>query len=457
VPVIVLLTDGEIGAESGLLALLQREGGQVRVFTVGIDTAVNSGLLKKLAQVGRGTATFVEPGAALEDALRAVAREIGQPLVTDLRAEEIDAGLVAGTGAPERMPDLFAGRAASASFRLQPRKPGAAAGSIRVSGKFGDGSKFEQVVQVREVPMSGLAHVWARARVSDLEDRYRLEPQSQPALQEEMIALSLRHTVLTRFTAFVVVDQAEIANPTGQRRDVVQPVETPAGWELQQAAPAMAPSAAAPAPMPGGQGLKHMLTLGGMGRNRAPVAQARAQGPADSKMKKESMPVSAVDKSAAYDDFEASDALFEEAVAGDLRGSGSGGAASPKQPPAPTPAPLSKAERKQLDKAVDALLKQLDHVRAELAAGRAPKSDKLEKARLELLQLVARAAMNGRLPALERYLRSTLYLFIDALGAGSPAAALQLFDRQKADLDAAVKEFESLGGKPRGHFWAASI
>ena len=76
-PVIVLLTDGQIGDESSVLRRLQRELGEARVFTVGIDTAVNAAFLTKLAALGGGTASFVQPGERLEEALRAVGREIG--------------------------------------------------------------------------------------------------------------------------------------------------------------------------------------------------------------------------------------------------------------------------------------------------------------------------------------------------------------------------------------------
>src|SRR5205085_1229251 len=83
---------------------LQSELGDARVFTVGIDTAVNDGFLRRLAALGGGTSTFVEPGGRLEEALQAVGREIGTPLVTDLRID----GEVAEV-APARIPDLFAG------------------------------------------------------------------------------------------------------------------------------------------------------------------------------------------------------------------------------------------------------------------------------------------------------------------------------------------------------------
>src|SRR3954471_21954356 len=216
-PVVVLLTDGQVGDESSALKRLQSAVGEARVFTVGIDTAVNGGLLRRLAALGGGTSTLVEPGTRLEDALQAVGREIGTPLITDLRVSGEISDL-----APGRMPDLCAGRAAAAFFRLDGRR-------MKVTGRFADGSAFEQEVEAREAPLAAIDHLWARARIADLEDEFRASHAD--ALKKEIVALSIRHTVLTRFTAFLVVDD-EVVNRAGGRRTVVQPVEMPRDWEL---------------------------------------------------------------------------------------------------------------------------------------------------------------------------------------------------------------------------------
>ncbi len=89
-PVIVILTDGEVGNEAEILKHIQMELADSRVFTIGVDTAVNDGFLRRLAAIGGGTVTFVQPGAQLEDALSGVGREIGTPLITDLTIEDIE-------------------------------------------------------------------------------------------------------------------------------------------------------------------------------------------------------------------------------------------------------------------------------------------------------------------------------------------------------------------------------
>ncbi len=224
-PVVVVITDGQVGNESAVLASLQKDAGDVRLFTLGIDTAVNQGFLKRLASLGGGTATFVEPGTGLEDALRAVGREIGRPLVTDLAIDG------AADLAPARVPDLFEGRAASVFLNV---KPGT---SVTIKGRYADGKPFETKVKAKAIDLPAIGHLWARVRVADLEDRYRLEPANQAAIQKEIVALAVAHTLLTRFTAFVVVDEKEIVNKGGEGRTVVQPVHMPALWEMEAGAP----------------------------------------------------------------------------------------------------------------------------------------------------------------------------------------------------------------------------
>jgi hypothetical protein len=64
----------------------------------------------------------------------------------------------------------------------------------------------------------------------DLEDRYRLARDDKQAIQAEIVALSTSHGVLSRFTAFLVVDDRQALVSSGERRTIVQPVEMPHMW-----------------------------------------------------------------------------------------------------------------------------------------------------------------------------------------------------------------------------------
>ncbi len=232
-PTLVVLTDGEVGNESQVLQRIQRQIGDARLFVVGIDTAVNSGLLKRLANLGGGTAAFVEPGNQLEEALASIGREIGAPLVTDIHVENLSLPVVRASFSPSRIPDIFTGRASVSFMKLTNSR-----GKILLKGQFADGRLFEERVKAQPVNMPCIAQLWAKAHIVDIEDQYRINPNARGNLKNEIINLAVKHSLLTKFTAFVVVDEAEIANQTGTWQKIVQPVAMPAGWAEQCNQPA---------------------------------------------------------------------------------------------------------------------------------------------------------------------------------------------------------------------------
>ncbi len=226
-PIVVLLTDGEIGDESRVLKQVQKQAQNVRIFTLGIDTAVNSGFLKRLAQVGRGTCALVQPGDQLVGAVSDLAREIGVPLVTDIQLSCENDQLVLSDLTPSPTPDLYAGRAVNLFFRAKGKVDDA---SISIKGKRIDGAEFAEVAQIVPSSVPAIAKLWAKSFVMSLEDSYREGTGDQTRLKTEIVNLAKTHQLLTKFTAFVLVDEQAV-NKDGTRRAVVQPVHEPALWE----------------------------------------------------------------------------------------------------------------------------------------------------------------------------------------------------------------------------------
>lgn len=264
IPIVVLITDGEVGNEAQILKRIQKDIGDARVFTVGVDTAVNSGLLRRLAGLGGGTATFVSPGTDLERALRSVAREIGEPLITDLEISGSD-GVKVDAASMSELPDLFAGRAVTSFFKLSGN------GSVRVRGRWSDGRQFDEKVKARSLKLPAIAQLWAKAHITDMEDSFRLTPSD--ALRQQIVRISEQHSVLTKFTAFIAVDHAEIVNNNGYLHTVVQPVEAPEGWgQASMSMPAVPSSAGGALPRAAASSLMGQLAR----------SQRRARGEAES-------------------------------------------------------------------------------------------------------------------------------------------------------------------------------
>jgi Ca-activated chloride channel family protein len=232
--VLVLVTDGQVGNEDQLLHALAPRLGGVRVHTVGVDTAVNEAFLHRLAALGGGRCELVESEDRLDEAMQNIHRRIASPLVTGLSLQPGGLAIDAGSVSPSRLPDLFAG----APVVITGRYRGAASGTVAVTGQQPGGGSWRTELNATASTSAGLAAVWARARVRDLEDRYATveaawDQQSTLAeLEREIVATSLRFGVLCRFTAFVAVD-TRVVTDGGTVRRVTQPVDLPQGWEAQ--------------------------------------------------------------------------------------------------------------------------------------------------------------------------------------------------------------------------------
>jgi Ca-activated chloride channel homolog len=245
---LILVTDGQVGAEDQILAAVTPVTGSTRIFTLGIDQAVNAGFLRRLAAAGAGRCELVESEDRLDEVMTSLHRRISPPLVTGLRVESASAGyeLVVGQAAPGRSPDLFPGTPCTLSGRWRAE---ASPTSVTLT-VLGAGGFREQVTVAAARPGHAVRTCWARARVRDLEDRFAAGP-GDPALADQIVAVSLRHAVLSRFTAFVAVDRTRRVDVSSLPSPVTQPVELPGGWVAQLAAPAAAiPAFAAPAASP---------------------------------------------------------------------------------------------------------------------------------------------------------------------------------------------------------------
>lgn len=251
--VLVLVTDGQIGNEDQILNYLAPKLAGVRVHTVGIDRSVNEGFLQRLAG-SQGRCELVESEDRLDEAMHNIHRRIGTPLVTELQVTPDGLTVDMTTLAPTPLPDLYPG----APVVVMGRFTGSADGAVVVSGL----PNWRTPVTVTRSANPALAALWARANIRDLEDQY---VTGQTSLETRIVETSLKFGVLSRFTAFVAVDQ-RVVNEGGATRRVTQPVDLPSGWEMPTAAPA-SPAGTAPA-------AASMRTFGAMPRFRAKSAPA---------------------------------------------------------------------------------------------------------------------------------------------------------------------------------------
>jgi Ca-activated chloride channel family protein len=210
---VLFITDGQVGNTNPLLAAVKNRSAAFRFFTMGIDTAVNADLLKRMASLGGGTCELLTPQADIEAAVARLEVRFGSPLAQDVHIE-------GGELADDRPLVLFAGRPLSRMLKGVPKM-------VNVLGKTAEG-RLELQTSPEKVDFP-LGALWGRERIAFLEDRLATSPWEEEAIRGEIIRIGMEHGIASRFTAFVAVDTS--VNEKGERVEIVQPVELPLGWD----------------------------------------------------------------------------------------------------------------------------------------------------------------------------------------------------------------------------------
>jgi Ca-activated chloride channel family protein len=218
---IVFITDGSVGNEAELIALIHRQVGNSRLFTVGIGAAPNSYFLEQAAAAGRGSYTFIAEREQVGSRMQDLFHKLERPALVDLKVRWPD-DLAADAAAP--MPgDLYAGDPLVILARL----PQAPSGNLTLSGRIRGRDWVHQVAITRVGEQSGLSKLWARERISDLS--HQIPFGDREPLRASILALALKHHLVSDFTSLVAVDDL-VVRPPGSSGHVEQaPTSAPAG------------------------------------------------------------------------------------------------------------------------------------------------------------------------------------------------------------------------------------
>ncbi|HKQ06230.1 MAG TPA: VIT domain-containing protein [Blastocatellia bacterium] len=227
---IVFLTDGAVSADDEALRRVQRQLGRARLFTFGVGPSVNRSLLMRMAELGRGTAEFLQLNEDIEEAIIRFQDRVAYPVLQDITLNW--EGVTAWDIYPARLPDLYIGQPLELVARM--RENGQGPGRLRISGRNGN---LPITLDVELPPATTaepvITRAWARARVDALLDGLRDEPGRIGALRAEIIGLSIAHRLLTPFTAFVAVDNEVAERLSDKPRRVSVAVPLPEGLRME--------------------------------------------------------------------------------------------------------------------------------------------------------------------------------------------------------------------------------
>jgi Ca-activated chloride channel family protein len=227
-PVIVFLTDAQVGNENEILKAIQQHLGDARLYTFGVDTAPNDYLLRKMAELGRGTVEYVLPSQNLEEVIARFQNRIASPVMADVRIDW--KGWIVDGVYPSPIPDLFLAKPVVLYGRVM--RPGNHTINLRGMSAGGMVTIPVQVDFKRATAdQATLAALWARARIDALSDLLHTNP-GDDAAKEEIANLAMTYKLMSQFTSFVAVEERIVASPDGgPPKTVVVPVPLPESWD----------------------------------------------------------------------------------------------------------------------------------------------------------------------------------------------------------------------------------
>ena len=227
--VFVLVTDCQVGDEDRVIANLVDEIGDVTLFVVGIDTAVNEGLLTRMADSTGGMVEMVESEDRLDEVMERIHQRLVSPLVSGLDIQPEGLDIIPESLVPAKLPNLVPG----VPVVVRGRYRGTPAGGVSVEGRRPAGDVWQEQAEATAVWTGCQGSLWARGRLRHLEDLYATRNRDLPVegLEKHMVELSTAFGVLCRFTAIVAIDprHPDRKPDPASLRQIVQPVEMVAG------------------------------------------------------------------------------------------------------------------------------------------------------------------------------------------------------------------------------------
>jgi Ca-activated chloride channel homolog len=226
---VLFITDGAVSNEAELLSLVRDRLGEGRLFTVGIGSAPNSFFMRKAAEIGRGSSTFIGNAEEVKMKMSDLFEKIENPVLRDIRIAFSDN---ASDSAPEKIPDLYSGEPVVILSKLA--HPG---GVLHCSGTYYESGTGKAKLFTKDIDLSaalrgsGIASLWASKKIESLLDK-AYEGESEERIKPAVLALSLDHQVMSPFTSLVAIEKRSV-RPGNEKLETSEvPLNPPHGFDI---------------------------------------------------------------------------------------------------------------------------------------------------------------------------------------------------------------------------------
>ena len=207
---VVFITDGSVGYEDEMFSMIEQQLGRARLFTVGIGSAPNSLFMRKAAEAGRGSFTFISAQHEVSEKMDALFRKLGSPQVTDIEVAWPSSVVVETY--PTIVPDLYLGEPVIVKAQASgPFDPNA---TVLISGNSLTGGWTTELPLTAAAESEGIAALWARARIGELVDKERRGGDADQ-LRAGILHTALTHHLVSKYTSLIAVDKTPV-RPVGE-------------------------------------------------------------------------------------------------------------------------------------------------------------------------------------------------------------------------------------------------
>ncbi len=224
---VIFLTDGAVGNEDALFALINQRLGGSRLFTVGIGSAPNSYFMTRAARFGRGTYTYIGDLNEVQLKIDALLSKISTPAITDIQITGADGNAIELEAYPSPIPDLYFGEPLVAALKVR--------GDLSVFNVSGNqlGKPWEYTIKTNgSGSRPGIATLWARKKIASEMQSLALGADPE-TVKKTILSTALSHQLVSKYTSLVAVDKV-VSKPkeNSSHKEVVQ-TAAPRGLQMQ--------------------------------------------------------------------------------------------------------------------------------------------------------------------------------------------------------------------------------
>ena len=213
---VVFITDGSVGNESALFKQIEKTLAESRLFTIGIGSAPNSYFMRKAAEIGRGSFTYISDLNEVESKLEGLFKKLSAPVLSDLTFRaELDSDNEQFESYPLLVSDLYLGEPVIQviKHKVQMDEKSTSVDKFKLSANsiglhHSSTPLWEQSINMAGAKQAkGIATFWGRQKIESLMDSQNLGTVNKDQFRQQVLDVALKHHLVSPYTSLVAVEK----------------------------------------------------------------------------------------------------------------------------------------------------------------------------------------------------------------------------------------------------------